>query len=66
MKRSGTTNRFWWVLGRLNVLAMVYPIMLVRRADSVDAQLLATLVLTSPHLSCNLNSKMEFANVPPD
>jgi hypothetical protein len=25
MKRSGTTNRFWWVLGTLNVLAMVYP-----------------------------------------
>ena len=56
MKRSGTTNGLWWVLGTLNVLAMVYPIMLVRRADSVDAQLLAT----------RLNSKMEFANAPPD
>jgi len=37
MKRSGTTNRFWWVPGTLNVLATAYPIVLVRRADSVDA-----------------------------
>ena len=45
MKRRGTTNQFWLVLGTLNVLVMVYPIVLVCRADRVDARLLATFVL---------------------
>ena len=45
MRKKGTTNQFWLVLGTLNVLVMVYPIVLVCRADRVDARLLATFVL---------------------
>ncbi|MBZ5664146.1 MAG: hypothetical protein LAO30_06030 [Acidobacteriia bacterium] len=45
MRKKGPTNHFWLVLGTLNVLVMVYPIVLVCRADRVDAQLLATFVL---------------------
>jgi hypothetical protein len=50
MKRGGTTNQFWLVLGTLNVLVMVYPIVLVCRADRVDARLLATFVLNCRYL----------------
>jgi hypothetical protein len=45
MARKEHANRFWWILGTCNVLAMAYPIVLVHRADSMDAQLLATFVL---------------------
>jgi hypothetical protein len=45
MRRNGTTIQFRLVLGTLNVLAMVYPIVLVRRADTVDTHLFATFVL---------------------
>ena len=45
MARKEHTNRFWWVLGTCNVLAMAYPMVLVHRADSMDAWLLAIFVL---------------------
>jgi hypothetical protein len=45
MAKKSPTNRFWSVLGALNVLAMVYPVILSRQADSEGAQLVATCVL---------------------
>ena len=45
MAKKGPTNRFWSVLGTLNILAMVYPVVLTRQANSDGAQLMATCVL---------------------
>jgi hypothetical protein len=45
MRGNETKNQFWLVLGALNVLAMIYPIVLVYRADQIDAKLLAAVVL---------------------
>ena len=45
MTKKGPTGRFWSVLSTLNVLAMVYPVILSRQADSEGAQLVATCVL---------------------
>jgi hypothetical protein len=45
VRTRGTTSRFWLVLSTLNIIALVYPIVLIRGADSVDAHLLATFVL---------------------
>ncbi len=43
MKRSKSTAQFWIVLGTINVLALVYPINLVHRADSMDDNFFAVL-----------------------
>jgi len=45
MKKKTPTKRFWAVLVTVNVLAIIYPITLVLRADTPDAQLLATAAL---------------------
>lgn len=45
IKTKRPTNRFWVVLGALNVLAILYPIGLALRADSGDAHLFAAVVL---------------------
>src|SRR5689334_10740837 len=43
--KNGCTNRFWFVLTAINVLALSYPIVLLHRAESMDASLFATFVL---------------------
>jgi hypothetical protein len=45
MKKKTPTNHFWAVLVTVNVLAFIYPITLFLRADTPDAQLLATVAL---------------------
>jgi hypothetical protein len=44
-KNNRPTNRFWLVLGCLNVLAMFYPVSLLRGVSSGDGQLFASIVL---------------------
>lgn len=41
MQKNKPTERFWTVLGTVNVLAIIYPVSLLLHADSPDAQLLA-------------------------
>lgn len=45
MKTNNPTTEFWTVLTMVNVLALVYPIHLLLRANSVDENLFATCVL---------------------
>ena len=45
MKRSKPTTEFWTVLAIVNVLALIYPISLILRANSVDENLFASGVL---------------------
>jgi len=45
MKTSKPTTEFWTVLTMVNVLALMYPIHLLLRANSVDENLFATFVL---------------------
>lgn len=45
MKKNRPTTRFWTVLVTVNLLAVIYPITLLLRADTPDAQLLATFAL---------------------
>jgi uncharacterized membrane protein len=45
MEKKGMFPLFWSVLATINVLAMSYPVVLFRRAVSMDAQLLATLLM---------------------
>jgi hypothetical protein len=45
MKTSKPTTEFWTVLTMVNVLALIYPIHLLLRANSVDENLFATFVL---------------------
>lgn len=44
-KHSGPTDRFWLVLGGVNVLAMFYPVSLLLDRSSGDGQLLASVLL---------------------
>ena len=44
-KKKKPTAEFWTVLAMLNVLALMYPIKLLVRADSLDENLFATCVL---------------------
>lgn len=41
MKRNKPNKQFWSVLATLNVLAMIYPINLMLRAESSDEELFA-------------------------
>lgn len=43
MKRSKSTAQFWIALATINVLALVYPINLVHRANSMDDNFFAIL-----------------------
>ena len=45
MKTNKPTTEFWTVLTMVNVLALMYPIQLLLRANSVDENLFATCVL---------------------
>ena len=45
MKTNKPTIEFWTVLTMLNVLALIYPMRLVLRANSLDENLFATCVL---------------------
>jgi hypothetical protein len=45
MKTNKPTTEFWTVLTMMNVLALVYPIHLLLRANNVDGNLFATCVL---------------------
>jgi hypothetical protein len=45
MVKNGSTNRFWFVLTLLNLLALSYPIILLHGAETTDASLFATFVL---------------------
>jgi hypothetical protein len=45
MVKNGSTNRFWFVLTALNLLALSYPIILLHRAETMDASLFAAFVL---------------------
>jgi hypothetical protein len=43
--KNGSTNRFWFVLTVINLLALSYPIILLHRAETTDSYLFATFVL---------------------
>ena len=45
MKTDKPTAEFWAVLAMVNVLALMYPIHLLLRANSVDENLFATCIL---------------------
>ena len=45
MVKNGSTNRFWFILTAINLLALSYPMILLHRAGTMDTQLLATFVL---------------------
>ena len=47
MKKKKPTPQFWTVLAMLNVLALMYPIKLLVRANSLDENLFATCVLVA-------------------
>ena len=47
MKKKKPTPQFWTVLVMLNVLALMYPIKLLVRANSLDENLFATCVLVA-------------------
>ena len=44
MKTNNPTTKFWTVLTMVNVLALIYPIRLLLRANSLDENLFATCV----------------------
>jgi hypothetical protein len=45
MKTNKPTTEFWTVLSMVNVLALIYPIRFMLRADSADENLFATCLL---------------------
>ena len=45
MKRKNPSTEFWRVLTMVNVVALMYPLHLLLRADSVDENFFATCVL---------------------
>ena len=45
MKRNKPTKWFWTVLGTINILALIYPIQLFVRAESLYESLFAICVL---------------------
>jgi len=45
MKKAKSKDEFWFVLGILNVLAMVYPTSVYLRADRTEDQIVALAVL---------------------
>ena len=45
MKKAKSKDEFWFVLGILNVLAMVYPTSFYLRADSIEDKIVALAVL---------------------
>jgi len=45
MKRNKSNSKFWPVLATVNIVTLVYPINLLRRANSVDENLFAAFAL---------------------
>ena len=45
MKRNKSNSQFWPVLTTVNIVALMYPMNLLLRADSVDENFVATCVL---------------------
>jgi hypothetical protein len=45
MKRNKPNTQFWKVLAMVNVLALIYPIGLLHRAESADENLFAAFAL---------------------
>ena len=45
MKKNKPRTNFWGVLATVNVLALMYPIMLLHRADGADETLFAVFAL---------------------
>lgn len=45
MKKQKGREDFWLVLGLINLLAMVYPMICYLRADSIEDQIMAVFVL---------------------
>jgi hypothetical protein len=45
MKRNKPNTQFWKVLATVNVLALIYPINLLHRAETADENLFAALAL---------------------
>jgi len=45
MKKDKPSTNFWGMLATVNVLALMYPIMLLHRADSADETLFAVFAL---------------------
>ena len=45
MKRNKPNTQFWRVLATINVLALIYPIDLVHRAETADENLFAAFAL---------------------
>ena len=45
MTKDGSAKRFWWLLSVVNVVGVGYPVLLVRRAQSVEDNLFAVFLL---------------------
>ena len=45
MTNNGNASRFWWLLGAVNLIGMAYPLLLIRRAESIEDNLFAVLLL---------------------
>jgi uncharacterized membrane protein len=45
MKKQKANDNLWFVLGMINILAVVYPISSYLKADSIEDQVLAVSVL---------------------
>ncbi len=45
MKRNEPSMQLWTVLGTVNLLTLIYPVILLHRAKSVEEDLFANLVL---------------------
>ena len=45
VKNNKPLKQFWTVLATINVLALIYPVQLLHRAESGDERLLASLAL---------------------
>ncbi len=45
MKKQKARDNFWFVLGIINILAMVYPMSSYLKADGIEDQVLAVVVL---------------------
>ena len=45
MKKNKPSMQFWIVLGTVNLLTLIYPIILLHRAKSVEEDFFANLIL---------------------
>lgn len=45
MTHNRNARLFWWLLGAVNLIGITYPLLLIRRAPSVEDNLFAVLLL---------------------